>query len=90
MRGKRKSEPESECTDAELNVFTDFSEAARDGKNPDIEEYLRRIPESADKLRPDLEAVVKLSAMIRKLKAVYPAEELARFLDSGHRPKKKK
>lgn len=89
MRGKRKVIPEPEFTDAELDVFGEFSEAARDGKNPDIEVYLGRIPESADKLRPDLETVVKLCAAIRKLKAVYTDVELARLLDPGRRPKKK-
>lgn len=89
MRGKRKSEPEQEFTDAELDVFGEFSEAERDGKNPDIEEYLRRVPESADKLRPILETVVKLCAEIRSLKAEYPEVDLARLLDPGRRPKKK-
>jgi uncharacterized Fe-S cluster-containing protein len=89
MRGKRRSEPESKLTDAELELYGEFSEAVRDGKNPDIEEFLRRMPESADKLRPDFEAVVAVSAEIRKLAAVYSREELARMLDPKHRPKKK-
>jgi hypothetical protein len=89
MRSNRKAVPEPEFTDAELDVFGEFSEAERDGKNPDIEEYLGRIPESADKLRSILETVVKLCAEIRKLKAVYSDEELARLLDPGRRAKRK-
>lgn len=88
MRGKRRSVPESEFTDAELDLYGEFSEAVRDGKNPDIEEYLRRLPESADKLRPDLEAVVVVSAEIKKLAAVYSPEELVRMLDPKHRLKR--
>ena len=89
MRSNRKAVPEQEFTDAELDVFGEFSEAERDGKNPDIEECLGRIPESADKLRPILETVVKLCAEIRKLKAVYSDEELARLLDPGRSAKRK-
>ncbi len=89
MRSKRRAIPEPEFTDAELDLYGEFSEAARDGKNPDIEEYLRRIPASADKLRPDLEAVVKVCAAIRKLKAAYPNVDLAELLDPGRRPKRR-
>ena len=89
MRSNRKSEPVLEFTDAELDVFGEFSEAARDGKNPDIEEYLGRIPESTDKLRPILETVVKLCAEIRTLKAEFPDVDLARLLDPGRRSKRK-
>ena len=89
MRSKRRAVPEPEFTDAELDVFGEFSEAERDGKNPDIEEYLGRVPESADKLRPDLEAVVKVCAAIRKLKAAYPNADLAELLDPGRRPKRR-
>ena len=89
MRGKRRSVPEPVLTDAELDLYCEFAEAERDGKNPDIEEYLKRMPESADKLRPDLEAVVAVSAELRKLEAVYSSEELARMLDPKHRLKRK-
>jgi uncharacterized Fe-S cluster-containing protein len=89
LRSRRKIEPESEFSDAELAVFGEFAEAERDGKHPDIEEYLKRIPESADKLRPDLEAVVAVSAEIRKLEAAYPNVDLAELLDPGRRRKKK-
>jgi uncharacterized Fe-S cluster-containing protein len=82
MRGRLDTVAESEYGDRELDLYAEFSEAARDGKNPDVEEYLRRLPEAAATLRPDLEGVVKVCAAIRKLEAVYSAEELARGLDS--------
>ena len=81
MRGKLDTVAESEYGDKELDLYAEFSEAARDGKNPDIKEYLRRLPEASATLRPDLEGVVKVCAAIRKLEAVYSDEELARLLD---------
>jgi len=89
MRSNRKSEPVLEFTDAELDVFGEFSEAARDGKNPDIEEFLRRVPEQADRLRPDLETVVKLCAVVRRLKAAFPDEDPGRLIVPGRRPKRR-
>jgi hypothetical protein len=81
MRGRLEAVAESEYDDRELELYAEFSEAARDGKNPDIEEYLRRLPGASATLRSDLEGVVKVCAAIRKLKTVYSTEELARFLD---------
>jgi hypothetical protein len=89
MRGRRKSKHEPGLTDAELDLYCEFAEAERDGKNPDIEEFLKRMPESADKLRPDLEAVVHVSAEIRKLQAAYPGVDLVRLLDPDRRPRRK-
>ena len=89
MRSRRKIEPESEFSDAELAVFGEFAEAERDGKHPDIEEYLKRIPESADKMRPSLEAVVAVGVAIKQLKDAYPNVDLAELLDPGRRRKKK-
>lgn len=89
MRGKSEDMAEAEQRDRELDVFAEFSEAERDGKNPDIEEYLGRIPEASATLRSDLEAVVKVGAVIRKLEAVYSTEELARSLDPGRGPKRR-
>jgi hypothetical protein len=76
---------ERDHTDEELDVFGDFFEAQRDGKNPAIEEYLRRVPKSADKLRPILETVVRLCAEVVKLRAEYPNVDLARLLDPTSR-----
>ena len=85
MKNERRVTSESDCTDDELVVFGDFFEAARDGKNPDIEEYLRRVPGSADKLRPMLETVVRLCAEVERLRAKYPNVDLARLFDPESR-----
>jgi len=86
MRNKRRAASEPDYTEEELQVFGDFSEAQRDGKNPDIEEFLRRVPESAERLRPMLETVVRLCAEVEKLRAEHPGVDLARLLDPDWRP----
>ena len=87
MKNESRVAPELDCSDEELELFGDFSTAQRDGKNPDMEEYLRRVPGSADKLRPMLETVVRLCAEVEKLRAEYPGVDLARLLDPDWRPK---
>lgn len=89
MRARLEAVEEPMYGDRELDLYAEFSEAVRDGKNPDIEEYLRRVPEAAATLRPDLETVVKVCAAVRKLDVVYPDEELARLLDPGRGPKRR-
>jgi hypothetical protein len=81
VKHERRATSESDYADEELDVFGDFFEAARAGKNPDIEEYLRRVPGSAKKLRPILETVVRLCAEVEQLRAEYPNVDLARLLD---------
>ena len=81
MKNQRWVTSESDYTDEELGVFGDFFEAARDGKDPNMEEYLKRVPGSADKLRPAMESVVRLCAEVEQLRAEYPNVDLARLLD---------
>ena len=87
MENEGRVAPESDYTDDELAVFGDFSDAQRDGKNPNIEEYLRRVPESADRLRPMLETVVRLCVEVERLRTEHPGVDLARLLDPDWRPK---
>ena len=81
MKNVRRVASEQDYTDEELDVFGDFFEAARDGKDPNMEEYLKRVPGSADKLRPAMESVVRLCAEVEQLRAEYPNVDLARLLD---------
>ena len=87
MKNEGRVALELDYTDAELEVFGDFADAQRDGKTPDIEEYLRRVPESADRLRPILETVVRVCTEIEKLRAEHPGVDLARLLDPDWHPK---
>jgi hypothetical protein len=81
VKNVRRVASEQDYTDEELDVFGDFFEAARDGKDPNMEEYLKRVPGSADKLRPAMESVVRLCAEVEQLRAEYPNVDLARLLD---------
>jgi len=81
MMCEREAKSQPGVTDEELNVFGEFSEAARDGKDPDIEDYLRRVPGSAAKMRPILETVTRLVAEVGKLRAEFPNVDIARLLD---------
>ena len=87
MENEGRVASQQDYTDEERAVFGDFSTAQRDGKNPDIEEFLRRVPESADRLRPMLETVVRLCAEVEKLRTEYPGVDLARLLEPDWRPK---
>jgi hypothetical protein len=80
MAADFEAESELRFTDQELEVFGEFSEAARDGKNPDVEDYLRRVPGSAEKMRPILVTVTRLVAELGKLRAEFPDVDLGRLL----------
>jgi hypothetical protein len=87
MKNERSVAPETGYTEAELEALGDFSTAQRDGKDPDIEEYLRRVPGSAERLRPMLETVVRLCAEVEQLRTKHPGVDLVRLLDPNRRPK---
>ena len=76
-------------TEEELAVYGDFADALRDGKNPVIEEYLKRAPEAGARLRRLLETETRLYAELAKLRAEYPGVDLARLLDPDWRGRKK-
>jgi hypothetical protein len=87
MKNECSVASESSFTDEELDVLGDFSTAQRDGKNPDIEECLRRVPGSAARLRPMLLTVVKLCAEVEQLRTEHPHVDLARLLEPDWSPK---
>ncbi len=60
MPNDRKRQTAIDFTEAELDMFGDFTDAVRAGGNPDIEVYLRRCPGSEAKMRPILETAVRL------------------------------
>ncbi len=76
-----RSERENAYTEAEIEVFGEFFEAERDGKSPDMEEYLKRVPGSRERMRAVLETVRRLCADIERLRREYPDVDLARLLD---------
>jgi hypothetical protein len=89
MKHERRVTSELGFTDEELDVFADFSDALRDGKNPDIEEYVKRLPGAGARFRRLLEDEVWARAQMAQLRADYPGVDLARLLDPDWRRKKK-
>ena len=76
-------------TEEELAVYGDFADALRDGKHPDIKQYLKRAPEAGARLRRLLETEARLYAELARVRAEYPGVDLARLLDPDRRSRKK-
>ena len=89
MMNQCKAASGSGLPEEELVVYGDFADALRDGKNPVIEEYLKRAPEAGARLRRLLETETRLYAELAKLRAEYPGVDLARLLDPDWRGRKK-
>lgn len=91
MANERKDPADIDFTDAELDVVGDFTEAVQAGKNPDIEDFLKRCPGSEVKLRPILATALLLSRETARYRQKHPHVNLGRLLElkRGSRPKKK-
>jgi hypothetical protein len=89
MKNDRRVASEPDFTDEELELFADFSDALRDGKKPDIEEYVKRLPGAGARLRRLLEDEVWARAQMAQLRAENPGVDLARLLDPDWRRKRK-
>ena len=81
MENERPEGQDIEFTDAELDMLADFSDAGLARKNPDMEVYLKRCPESEDKMRPILETALMLNCEITQFKHKYPHVDLGKLLD---------
>jgi hypothetical protein len=90
MKQDRKPHAEEELTDEELEVFGDFADAQRDGKNPDIEEYMRRCPGSSTRLRYSLESVQAVYPIMAQYKRAHPELTLEKFLADIRKAKARK
>jgi len=91
MESKRTDPEDIDFTDAELDAFGDYTDALQAQKNPDMEEYLKRCPGSADKMRPILETALLLDREITQFRRKHPHADLDKLLDpkqkSGNKPK---
>jgi len=81
--------PVPDFTEEELAVYGDFSDALRDGKRPDIEEYLERAPEAGARLRRLLETEKRLYAELARVRTEHPGVDLARLLEPDWRSQRK-
>jgi len=86
MQNERPKGQDIEFTDAELDMFGEFTDAAQAGKNPNMEEYLKRCPGSEAKLRPILETSLMLDREITQFRRKYPNVDLGKLLRLKHKP----
>jgi len=91
MADERKDTTDIDFTDAELNMFGDFTEAVQAGKTPDIKECLARCPGAEAKMRPILEMALVMDREVTQFRRKYPHVDLRRLLEltRGPGPKKK-
>jgi hypothetical protein len=78
-------------TDAEVDVFGDFTEAVQRRENPDMNEYLARCPGSEAKMRPILEMALLLDRELGRFRRDHPGVNLKRLneLRRKHRERDK-
>jgi hypothetical protein len=84
MKNKPINPDDIQFTDAELDMYAEFSDAGQAGKHPDIEEYLKRCPGSEAKMRPILETDAMLWREMTDFKRKYPHVDLGKLLDLKH------
>ena len=85
MESKRTDPEDIDFTDAELDAFGDYTDALQAQKNPDMEEYLKRCPGSADTMRPILETALLLDRVITQFRRKHPHVDLDKLLDRKRR-----
>ena len=85
MQNERLEGMDIEFTDAELDVFGDFTDAVQARKNPDMEKYLARCPGSEARMRPILETSLLLSREVTQFRRKYPHVDLGKLLDLKHK-----
>lgn len=83
---ERFARQDVEFTDAELDMFGDFTEAVQARKDPDMAEFLERCPESQAKIRPILETAMMLDREVVELRRNNPHVDLGKLFESGRKP----
>jgi hypothetical protein len=86
MENERLKGMDIEFTDAELDMFGEYTDALLARKNPDMEEYLKRCPGSEAKMKPILETSLMLDREITRFRRKYPQVDLGKLLDLKHKP----
>ena len=87
MPKDRKRPTDIDFTEAELEMFGDYTDAERAGGNSVIGEYLKRCPGSETKMRPILETALRLGRASSGLRCGSAASELARLLALSNKHK---
>jgi len=79
MADERSDTTELDFTDAELDLFGDFTEAVQRCEHPDMEKYLARCPESEAKMRPILEMALLMDSAVTQYRRKYPHVDLRKL-----------
>jgi len=79
MADERSDTTELDFTDAELDMFGDFTEAVQRCEHPDMEKYLARCPGSAAKMRPILEMALLMDSAVTQYRRKYPHVDLRKL-----------
>jgi len=72
-------------SEAEQELSDEFMELVRAGEEPDVEQYLRRLPGSEARLRPLLEGAVLFGAEVARFKREHPGTSIFEWLSRGRR-----
>ena len=79
MADERDDATDIDFSDAELDVFGDFTEAVQRCEHPDMEAYLARCPGSEAKMRPILEMALLLDREVTQYRRKYPHVDLRKL-----------
>lgn len=79
MADERSDAADIDFTDAELDMFGDFTEAVQRRENPDMEEHLARCPGSEAKMRPILQMALLLDREVTQFRRKYPHVDLRKL-----------
>jgi hypothetical protein len=88
MAKQRDGDVDIEFTEAERDMFGDFSEALRRDEHPKLEEYLARCPGSRAKMKPLLEMAVLLDREVSQFRRKYPHVDLRKLAELSRRKEK--
>jgi hypothetical protein len=79
MAHERVDATDIDFTDAELDVFGDFTEAVQRCEHPDMEKYLARCPGSEAKMRQILEMALLMDSAVTQYRRKYPHVDLRKL-----------
>ena len=79
MAHERDDATDIDFTDAELDLFGDFTEAVQRCEHPDLETYLARCPGSEAKMRPILEMALLMDSAVTQYRRKYPHVDLRKL-----------
>ena len=89
MADERNYATDIDFTDAELDLFGDFTEAVQRCEHPDMEKYLACCPGSEAKMRPILEMALLMDSAVTQYRRKYPHVDLRKLRELVQRQRGK-